>query len=202
MTFETTDVRSSPRVQIVHAAETIGKSEARRKVFEEIYRGKRRVKTVDEIASKTGLGRKRILEVALVLYNNRIVERTKINGKLAYIKDDFYSQHKRTILRLAQNKRARENFPTKWAPRTSTVIVNLPVPRKAIDIKQLSIDDINSFQKVTAVQLAPNFKNIPILEDTFKKDFKRFSVNKENSQIGEEKATTSSPLDYFLMESE
>jgi len=135
MTIETTDIRSSPKEQIVHAAEVIGRSEARRKVFEEIYRGKRSVKTVDEIASKIDLDRIRVLQEALVLYKNRIIKRTRVNGKLAYVKDDFYSQHKKKILRLAKNKRARENFPTKWTPKTSTVVINLPVPRKAIDIR-------------------------------------------------------------------
>lgn len=173
MTIETTDVRSSPNEQIVHAARVIGRSEARRKVFEEIHRGKKRVKTVDEIVSKTGLPRIRVLQEARFLYNNRIVKRKKVNGKLAYEKDDFYSQNKKTILRLAGNKRAMEKYPTKWSPRTSTVIVNLPVPRRAIDIKQLSVDDIDSFNKVTTVQLAPDMKNVPILEETFKKGLQK-----------------------------
>jgi hypothetical protein len=173
MTLETTDIRSSPKEQIAHAAEVIGRSEARRKVFEEIHRGKKRVKTVDEIVSKTGLDRMRVLKAARYLYNNRIVKQREINGKLAYEKDDFYSQNKKTILRLAGNKRAMEKYPTKWTPRSSTVIVNLPVPRKAINIKQLSIDDIDSFNKVTTLQVALNIKNVPILEETFKKGLQK-----------------------------
>jgi hypothetical protein len=173
MTIETTDVRSSPKEQIVHAAEVIGRSEARRKVFEEIYRGKRSVKTVDEIALKTGLARIRVLQEALVLYKNRIMGRTKASGKLAYVKDDFYSQHIKKILRLAKNKRARENFPTKWTPRTSTVVINLPIPRKAIDAKQLTIDEIDSFEKVATVQLAPDVDNLPLLEKVFKKGLQK-----------------------------
>jgi len=173
MTIETTDIRSSPNEQIVHAAKVLGRSEARRKVFEEIHRGKKRAKTVDEIASKTGLDRIRVLQEARVLYNNRIVKRTKINSKLAYVKDDFYSQNKKTILRLAGNKRAMEKYPTKWSPRTSTVLINLPVPRKAIDIKQLSVDDIDSFDKVNTVQLVPDVKNVPILEEVFKKGLQK-----------------------------
>ena len=173
MTIETTDVRSSPNEQIVHAARVIGRSEARRRVFEEIHRGKKRVKTVDEIVSKTGLDRIRVLQEARRLYNNRIIKQRKINGKLAYEKDDFYSQNKKKILRLAGDKRALENYPTKWRPRTSTVVVNLPVPRKAIDIKQLSVDDIDSFNEVTTVQLAPDMKNVPVLEETVKRGLQK-----------------------------
>lgn len=170
MTTEMTDVRSSPREQIMHAAEVIGRSEVRRKIFEEICRSKRRPKTIEEIASKTGLAMKVVFDGALVLYNNRIIKRQKIKGNpLAYIKDDFYSQHKEKILRLAMNKHARDSFPTKWNPRTTTVVIPLLVPRKAIDIKHLTIDEIDSFGKVKDVQLAAGTENIPILEETFQK---------------------------------
>jgi len=173
MTIETTDIRSSPNEQIVHAAKVIGRSKDRRKVFEEIHRGKKRVKTVEEIALKTGLDRIRVLQEARVLYSNRIVGRQKIDSELAYVKDDFFSQNKKTILRLAGNKRALEGFPTKWTPKTSTVIVNLPVSRKAIDIKQISIDDIDSFNKVTAVQLTQDSKVVPIREEDFQKGLQK-----------------------------
>ena len=173
MTIETTDIRSSPNEQIVHAARVLGRSEDRRKVFKEIHRGKKRVKTVDEIVSKTGLNRIRVLQEARKLYNNRIIKQRKVNGKLAYERDDFYFQNKKTILRLAGNKRALDKYPTKWSPRTSTVIVNLPVPRKAIDIQQLSVDDIDSFNKVTTVELAPDTKDVPILEETFKRGLQK-----------------------------
>lgn len=46
MTIDTTDIRSNPKEQIAHVAEVIGSSKARRKVFVEIHRGKKRVKTV------------------------------------------------------------------------------------------------------------------------------------------------------------
>jgi hypothetical protein len=170
MTLETTDIRSSPNEQIVHAAKVIGRSDARRKVFKEIHRGKKRIKTVDEIAKKTGLERIKVLKAARYLYNNRIVKQLKINGKLAYEKDDFYAQNKKKILRLAGNKKAMENFPTKWNPRTTstTVVISLPVPRNAFNVKQLCIDDIDSFNKVTKAKLAPDQRNIPILEEAFK----------------------------------
>jgi len=169
MTIETSDIRSNPNEQIAHAAKVIGRSEARRKVFEEIHRGKKRIKTVDEIVEKTGLERIRVLQEARYLCNNRIIKRRKVNGKLAYEKDDFYAQNKKLILRLAGDKRALEKYPTKRNPRAATVLINLPVPRKAIDVKQLSIDDIDSFERVTSIQLAPDVKEVPLLENEFQK---------------------------------
>ena len=174
MTIETTDVRSSPKEQIMHAAEVLGRSELRLKVFEEICRGKRSAKTVDEIASTIGLDRMQVFKEARVLYNNRIIKRQKTKGKpIAYLKDDFYSQHKAKILKLATNKRARENFPTKWNPRTRTVIVNLPVIHKSIDIKHLTIDEIDSFGKTAEIRLAPDAENKPILEETFQQGLQK-----------------------------
>jgi len=170
MTIKTTDVRSSPKEQIIHAAEVIGRSKVRRKVFEEICRGKKNARTVDEIALATGLDRKLVFNEARVLYNNRIIERRKTKGKpITYIKDDFYSQHKKKILKFAVDKRARDKFPTKWNPKGTMTIINLPILRKSIDIKHLTIDEIDSFQKVAEVKMAPEAENKPILEEAFKK---------------------------------
>lgn len=173
MTIETSDIRSNPNEQIAHAAKVVGRSEARRKVFEEIHRGKRRIKTVDEIVEKTGLERIRVLQEARYLCNNRIIKRRKTKGKLAYEKDDFYAQNKKLILRLAGDKRALEKYPTKRNPRAATVLINLPVPRKAIDVTQLSIDDIDSFERVASIQLAPDVKEVPILENEFQTGLQR-----------------------------
>jgi hypothetical protein len=168
MTIETTDVRSSPNEQIMHAAQVIGRSKIRRKVFEEICRGKRKARSVDEIALSTNLDRKLVFNETRVLFNDRIISRQKVKGKpIAYLKDDFYSQHKQKILKFAEDKHARESFPTKWNPRTTTVIP-LPVIRKSIDAKHITIDDIDSFGKVAEVRLAPETENAPILEKTFK----------------------------------
>lgn len=173
MTVETTDIRSNPNEQIAYAATVIGRSEARRKVFKEIHRGKRRIKTVDEIVGKTGLPRIRVLQEARYLYNNKIVKQRRVNGKLAYEKDAFYGQNKSLILRLAGNKRALKKYPTKRNPRAATVLVNLPVPKRAIDVKQLSIDDIDSFERVTQIQLAPKTKGVPRLENEFQEGLQK-----------------------------
>jgi hypothetical protein len=172
---ETTDIRSNPREQIMHAVEVIGKSRDKLKVFEEIYRGKSAIKTVKYVASKSGLTEKRVLEVGLALFKNRLIDRKKVKGKYAFLKDDYFSQHKTKIIRLVKNKTAREKFVTRWNPKvsTSTMVIPLPVPKKEVDAKHITVDDIDSFKKVTEVKLAPNTENQPILEERFQQGLQR-----------------------------
>lgn len=166
---EVTDIRSNCREQILHAVEIINNSKNRLRVFEEIYRGKSPIKTVEYIASKSGLEPKRVLEIGLVFFNNQLIDRKKINGKYALIKDPFFSQHKAEIIRLVKNKPAREKFYTKWNPKSSpsTVVINLPVTKKDVCIEHITIDDTDSFQKVTEVEFAPESENQQMLEETF-----------------------------------
>lgn len=173
MPIETTDVRSSPHEQIVHCVEVLGRSKDRRKVFEAIHEGKKRIKTADEIAETTELKKIRVLQEAKKLVNNRIVKQTKKNGKTAYEKDGFYSQHKRRILKLVEDKKALAKVHTKWSPKTLVEVVSIPVPKKVFDVRQLTIDDIDSFQKVKEVTLAQKMKNIPILEEAFKEGLQK-----------------------------
>jgi hypothetical protein len=172
---DVTDVRSNPREQIMHAVEVINNSKDRLRFFEEMYKGKSRIKTVDYIASKSGLTPKRVLEVGLVFFNNQLIDRKKISGKYAYIKDSFISQHKTKIISLVKNKSAQEKFYTKWNPKSSasTVIVNLPIQKKDVRIDQITIDDIDSFQSVKGVKLAPESKNEPILEELFQQGLQK-----------------------------
>jgi len=104
MTLDSTDAR------IKHAVEVIGRSEDRRKVFEEIYFGKSKGKTAKEIAFEVGIGEKRVNEVALVLSRAKIIEKKRVNHRLVYIKDEFFYTHKARILRLVTDEAAREKF--------------------------------------------------------------------------------------------
>jgi hypothetical protein len=166
MPIGVTDVRSSPRDQIAHAAEVIGDSEHRRRVFVAIYEGKQRIKTVSEVVKRTGLPRIRVLQEAGVLAGNDIIHKTKVGTELAYEKDEFYSQNKDKVLRLAGNKEALDRFPTKFNPRRE-ISIRISIPKEMVKVADVTIDDIDSFSKV--LEVPPSDADVmPIDEKQFK----------------------------------
>jgi hypothetical protein len=101
MTVAVTDVRGTAQHQIAVAAQALGQSSQRRAVFREIHSGKRRIKTVAEIAQATALPRKRVLEEAVKLVHKQIIRKTKRDGDTAYERDNFYYVNLREIFRRA-----------------------------------------------------------------------------------------------------
>jgi hypothetical protein len=80
MPVKVTDIRSNAEAQLDRAAQVIGRSEHKRKVFEAICFHKKIIKKVSEIANKTGLSPIQVLKVGRVLATNAIVKQTKIDG--------------------------------------------------------------------------------------------------------------------------
>jgi len=162
-----TDAAASRREKIANAAEVIGQSKDRKKVFRAIYAGKKKVKTRDELVASTKLGPIRVVQEAGVLFDNDIVNKFRIGRRMAYEKYSFYSQNKEAILRLAGNKKAIEKYPTKFTPR-STISVGLRIPRDLVRVKHVTIDDIDSFSKVHRVHLSAKSVDLPLGEKKFK----------------------------------
>ncbi len=142
------DVRANLNENIIHAADVIGKSEDRRKVFEAVYRGKRPVKTVDDIVKATGLKSIRVLQEGGKLHANHIVEKTKKDGQMAYRKYEIYSDHKARVLSILDKPAKAKKYPTKQRPQLSGTTYKIEIPGKAPKIKAISIDDIDSFNEV------------------------------------------------------
>ena len=151
MPIKVVDIRANLNENIIHAATTIGKSKDRRKVFEAIYKGKQTVKTVDEIAQMTDLSRVRVLQEGGKLNADQIVEKTKKDNQTAYKKDETYTHHKRKILSILDNPDRANKYPTKQSPRISTTTYKIVVPGKKSRIKAVTIDDIDSFNKIRKV---------------------------------------------------
>ncbi|MFQ5861870.1 MAG: hypothetical protein ACE5IC_02000 [Candidatus Brocadiales bacterium] len=170
MTLEVSDSRSNLNDQIANAAKVIGRSADRRKVFTAIYQGKKRIKTVTELEKLTGLKHGRILQEALKLYSNGIIKKVKSNGKTAYQKYPFYSQHKNKILSLAGNPKKLVGFPTKINPR-ATRQITISVPTNSVRVKQVTLDDIDSFSKVRKIKSA--LATTPLQEKTFKEGLQK-----------------------------
>jgi DNA-binding transcriptional ArsR family regulator len=173
-TAPVTDIRSNPNDQIAHAAGVLKTSIQRKAVFGEICRGKKKSKTVYEIAEATGLSKIRVLQEGKRLVNNGIVKQIKDQGETGYEKDPFFSLHKKKILSLAGNRRNLEKFPTKTNPRivvAKNEIVRLP--RKFIDARMITIEDIDSFKRVRNVISNSDVAPRPILESKFKHGVQR-----------------------------
>ncbi len=151
----------------------LGRSKARIAVFSSIYRGKKKIKSVNEIAASTGLSRIRVLQEGLRLANNDLVEQLRFGGATAYQKYPFYSTNKAKVLRLVRNRKAFSRFHTKTRPAPTTtqvVTVKLSVPRPRI--RQVTVDDIESFSRVGEVQVLVGTYT-PIPEAKFKRGVAR-----------------------------
>src|SRR5262252_6790203 len=101
------DTRANLNENIVHAAKILGRSNARYKVFRAIYYGKKKWKTVSEIAQTTRLSKVRVLQEGGKLAGNHVVEQGKQNGETAYAKDRTLNHHKKKIVDYALNPKKR-----------------------------------------------------------------------------------------------
>jgi len=168
MPLSVSDARSSPSDQISHAVEVLGRSKQRLVVFKAIYRGKKRIKTVNEIATAIGLDRIRVLQEGKRLADNQIVNQIRAAGITAYEKDPFYTAQKKKILRLAQDPVAFSNLPTKTRPQPvwpKSVTIHIPRPR--IKARYITIDDTDSFHRVARIRTEPS-EYIAMTESRFK----------------------------------
>lgn len=162
-------VRGNTSVLIEHAVKVLGRSKQRISVFRAIYQGKKKVKTVNEIAAITGLDRKRVLEEGKLLADNELVGQIRTMGITAYEKDSFYGVTKDRIIKLAQDpvKRGRILTPRE-APSHPAGIVVIHVPEKRVSVRCITIDDITSFDKINKTKIRPEDYE-EISEKRFKK---------------------------------
>ena len=160
--------------KIVLAARVIGKSKARRKVFESIYFGKTKWRSVADIQAATDLDNKQVLNAAVKLAHHEVVEQSKVNGKNLYSKDKQLAHHKNKILKAAGSKAQQEKIPTAQNPRGSAASIRIAVPRSAPPPKEITVDDILSFKAVRDVKSAdPAIKLNRTREEVMKTALKR-----------------------------
>ncbi len=160
------DSLSNTHEQIEQAAKAIGRSVEKRKVFETIYHGKKRVKSAEEISEKTGLSQKRVTMAGRHFASRHIVEADRQDGKTIYKKIDFFHTHKAAILTYAGNSKKLKDLPTK-----RKVIVALPrsvsVPSAGAKVRRITVDDVASFTKVRKVKPSGHLP-ATVSEATFK----------------------------------
>jgi hypothetical protein len=119
-----------PSIKIAEAANALGQSSHRRVIFREIHSGKKRIKTVQEIADATALPRKRVLEEAVKLVHKQIIAKAKRAGDTAYQRDNFYYVHRNEIFRRADQLKRGGGRPTS-AGRPTPLPVTRRVARRA-----------------------------------------------------------------------
>jgi len=170
MPTKVADVRANPNENVVHAADVIGRSKVRRAVFEAIYRGKKKIKTVDELMQATGLGRVPVLNEGKKLAGNQIVTQVKVNGRTAYEMDEFFVHHKKKVLALVDDPSKRAKYPTKQEPRVQgKAIVQIRVGRSQPLPQPITIDDIESFAAVKQHAVASGQRLSELLEARIKR---------------------------------
>ena len=161
-------MRSHPSDQIAHTVEVLGRSKQRLKIFKAIYRGKKRAKTVNEIATTTGLDRIRVLQEGKWLADNYIVKPIRAAGSTAYEKDRFYSAHKKKILKLVEDPVAFDKLSTKTRPHPVWPKgATIRIPSVRIQARYITIDEIDSFSRVERIRVEPG-RYVPMPESRFK----------------------------------
>lgn len=153
MPANVSDFRANRNENLRHAADSIGRSTNRRLVFEAVYHGKKKVKTVPELVDSTGLSHKQVLMAGNGLAANQVVEQVKVGGRVAYKKDEALSQYKKKILDLVKHPEKKEDYPTKQEPKVARqpITYRIQVARSNPQPKKITIDDIEAFAAVRGV---------------------------------------------------
>lgn len=174
---QVSDFRSNEADQIVYAAKKLKRSSIKRKIFKAVYAGRAQIKTVNEISYKTKLSRKSVLNAGIKLVHEGLIHQTKKNNDIGYKKDSSYQAVWKKIDTFKKIKNTIKNTPTKTNPRATAPKAIVKIPTNLIKIKQITIDDISSFEKVRKIK---NMKNefTPIPENLFKKGI--LKILKEN----------------------
>ena len=137
------DLLSNHNDQLATAARLLGKSQVRIKIFEAVYKGKKEIKSIDEIKASTGFSQIHILK-----------EGGKLAGLLfekvpkGYKKIKLFSPRYTEIIKLAKNRTKLETLPTKISTPGAKQNISIQFPKIAQNAQYLSISDATSFEKV------------------------------------------------------
>jgi len=169
--------------QIYSAYESIGASKQRLEVFLAICKGSKKEKSVTWIRKHTTLkNNKRVTEETKKLADDETIIQLedKIDGETGYKKVDFLCKHKKDILKLINNKHARENFSTKINPKIKLtkkfIDVKLTLPKVGIKTQLISIQKIDEFSNIKKIKSADY--DLEKNEDDIKELFKNIAGEK------------------------
>jgi hypothetical protein len=189
MSMYATPSNANANSRILELAELLCKSEDRRKVFAEIYRGKSKGKTSEEIASEIDLNKVRVLQEALILHKSRAIKRQKIKGKLLFQKDEFISLHKKKIMSLSTNKLFRAKFRAKIHGSPSNIVIKVPTSHKSTRTKRSKVKEKSAtneiLKKIKILFLAANPKDTVSLrlDEEFREIENRILIAQKKAQF-------------------
>lgn len=172
--------------QIEHFAKLLSRSEEKRRVFVEIYRGQsQKPKTAAAISEEINLDPKRVLEIATPLAANHLFEKTKLGHLTAYKKYSAINTVKGRILALATNRKKLREHVTVRNPRVRPQVVKIelaPQSRSvAIDVRHITVDDIDNFSRVRSLphnKVPSKMEPARLPEKVFKKGIARILGNR------------------------
>lgn len=153
MAMQVADRSSNKPEQIVHAAEVIGRSKHRYAVFEAIYTGKTKTKTIEALMSVLPkMPRTRILDAGKALADNDLVVQTREGHLTAYTKIEFMQRYRDKILSAATDRTKRAAIITKRSGRGQNTVVTLKIPKGKNLATAITVDDIDSFTQVRTIR--------------------------------------------------
>jgi len=179
---DVSDTSSNRRDQIANFADLLRNAKARQKVFNAIYRGKKRSKIIAEIAKATGFTAKRVASIAGPLaHGEKLFEQGRaLHGgrkTTAYKKIPFVARNREQILALANNKSRAERYHTKTNPKISVNVriskgqkITVRVPFR-VRSKFIRADDIKEFSKSRKINSIDGLKTARLSEANTKAGF-------------------------------
>jgi hypothetical protein len=178
MVLNVSDNASHRRDQIDNLTDLLVNAPTRQALVKAVNFGKKRVKSVGELAKKLSLvlkkeiTSKRITEIGKPLVNRAFTqERILEQGRKTTAYAKFEHHHDvREALKLANNKKKREAYHPKSRPKIkdvgTTVTIKTPFRPK---IKAVYVDDVEEFQKVKSVKSVPETMSPPRLPEALVK---------------------------------
>jgi len=148
------DQHANHEESIERIVKILGRSNNRWDVFEAMYGGGKRPKTVDDVCNKLPrkIPRQSVVNELVTLCDHRLITRADKKAQKAYLKDDFVKANRKEIIRYRNNPDKLKQIKTKRKnlPDIIEEIV-VKIPKKFSQIRRLTIDEIDSFRKVRNV---------------------------------------------------
>lgn len=172
MVLNVSDNTSHRRDQIANLVELLTNAPTRQVLVRAVNFGKKRVKSVGELAVKLSITPKRVTEIGKPLVNHAFTqERILEHGRMttAYAKLDRHRDVKEA-LKLAKDKKKRDAYHTKSNPKITVVgqTITIKAPFKP-RVDSLSVEEVREFRRVKSVKNVPAELSPPRLPEAIVK---------------------------------